>query len=113
VRHRLAPSDSKRARRSFSFGYVQGSFARETAVNRLTGADIPEAPGLIVGAANRLPLGEPSVSPRVVGVCVQSYVTLSSTYQVSSQKVTPRKSAATQSIHLTSHVYKNREGNSL
>jgi len=46
------------ARRSFSFGYVQGSFARATAVNRLTGADIPEAPRLIwdlVGGANRLP----------------------------------------------------------
>jgi len=46
------------ARRSSSFGYVQGSFARATAVNRLTGADIPEAPRLIwdlVGGANRLP----------------------------------------------------------
>src|SRR6516165_4929952 len=47
------------ARRSSSFGYVQGSFARATAVNRLTGTDIPEAPRLIwelVGGANRLPL---------------------------------------------------------
>src|SRR5215471_13087675 len=137
------------ARRSFSLGYVQGSFARATAVNRLTGADEPEAPRLIwdfIGGTNRLPLrfrargefeyvgrkpldagftanpvreirgalfrsfqegrfdagvnfllahgftgqtvetlqlmGEPSAFPRVVGVRVQSYVTLSFTYHV-------------------------------
>jgi hypothetical protein len=48
------------ARRYFSFGSVQASWARATAVDRVTGADIPEAPRLIwdvVGTLNRLPFG--------------------------------------------------------
>ena len=48
------------ARRYFSGGYLQGSFARATAQDRLTGADIPEAPRLIwdvLGNISRLPLG--------------------------------------------------------
>jgi hypothetical protein len=48
------------ARRYFSIGYLQGSIARATANDRLTHADIPEAPRLIcdfLGSINRLPLG--------------------------------------------------------
>jgi hypothetical protein len=48
------------ARRYFSFGYLQGSFARADASDRLTGQPTPEAPRLIwdaVGAVNRLPFG--------------------------------------------------------
>jgi Carboxypeptidase regulatory-like domain len=46
------------ARRSFSFGYLQGSFARADAHDRILGQPIPEAPRLIwdaIGAINRLP----------------------------------------------------------
>ncbi|HEX8892063.1 MAG TPA: carboxypeptidase-like regulatory domain-containing protein [Terriglobales bacterium] len=46
------------ARRSFSFGYLQGSFARADAHDRILGQPVPEAPRLIwdaVGAINRLP----------------------------------------------------------
>ena len=46
------------ARRYFSFGYLQGSFARADAHDRLIGQPIPEAPRLIwdaVGGVNRLP----------------------------------------------------------
>jgi hypothetical protein len=48
------------ARRYFSFGYLQGSFARADAHDRLIGQPIPEAPRLIwdaVGGINRLPFG--------------------------------------------------------
>jgi Carboxypeptidase regulatory-like domain len=48
------------ARRYFSFGSVSASWARATATDRLTGADIPEAPRLIwslTGVVNHLPLG--------------------------------------------------------
>ena len=48
------------ARRYFSFGSLQASWARATAVDRVTGADIPEAPRLIwdaAGTLNRLPFG--------------------------------------------------------
>jgi hypothetical protein len=48
------------ARRSFSFGYLQGSFARADAHDRILGQPIPEAPRLIwdaVGSVNRLPFG--------------------------------------------------------
>jgi hypothetical protein len=48
------------ARRYFSFGSLQASWARATATDRMTGADIPEAPRLIwslTGVVNRLPLG--------------------------------------------------------
>ena len=48
------------ARRYFSFGYVQGSFARADAHDRIIGQPIPEAPRLIwdtVGGINRLPFG--------------------------------------------------------
>ena len=48
------------ARRHFSFGSLQASWARATATDRLTGEDIPEAPRLIwdvIGTLNRLPLG--------------------------------------------------------
>jgi hypothetical protein len=47
-------------RRSFSFGFLQASWARANAQNRNTGDDIPEAPRLIwdvVGGMDRLPLG--------------------------------------------------------
>jgi hypothetical protein len=47
------------ARRSSSFGYLQASFARATAVDRLTGAETPEAPRLIwdlIGGTNHFPL---------------------------------------------------------
>ena len=46
------------ARRSFSFGYLQGSFARADAHDRILGQPVPEAPRLIwdaVGVINRLP----------------------------------------------------------
>jgi hypothetical protein len=46
------------ARRYFSFGSLQASWARATATNRMTGQDIPEAPRLIwsiTGTVNRLP----------------------------------------------------------
>lgn len=46
-------------RRYFSFGSLQASWARATAVDRLTGSDISEAPRLIwdvSGTLNRLPL---------------------------------------------------------
>ncbi len=46
-------------RRYFSFGSLQASWARATAVDRLTGSDISEAPRLIwdvAGTLNRLPL---------------------------------------------------------
>lgn len=46
------------ARRNFSFGYLQGSWARATAADRLTGEPIPEAPRLIwdvVGGVDHLP----------------------------------------------------------
>lgn len=46
------------ARRSFSFGYLQGSFARADAHDRILGQPLPEAPRLIwdaVGGVNRLP----------------------------------------------------------
>ena len=48
------------ARRYFSFGSLQASWARATAVDRITGQDIPEAPRLIwdvAGTLNRLPFG--------------------------------------------------------
>jgi hypothetical protein len=48
------------ARRYFSFGSLQASWARATATDRVTGADIPEAPRLIwdvSGTLNRLPFG--------------------------------------------------------
>jgi hypothetical protein len=48
------------ARRYFSFGSLQASWARATAVDRITGEDIPEAPRLIwdvAGTLNRLPFG--------------------------------------------------------
>jgi hypothetical protein len=48
------------ARRYFSFGSLQASWARATAVDRITGTDIPEAPRLIwdvSGTLNRLPFG--------------------------------------------------------
>lgn len=48
------------ARRFFSFGFLQGSFARADAHERITGRPIPEAPRLIwdaVGGINRLPFG--------------------------------------------------------
>jgi hypothetical protein len=48
------------ARRSLSFGYLQGSFARADAHDRTLGQPVPEAPRLIwdaVGGINRLPFG--------------------------------------------------------
>jgi len=48
------------ARRYFSFGSLQASWARATATDRLTGEDVPEAPRLIwdvAGTVNRLPFG--------------------------------------------------------
>ncbi|HEX8882291.1 MAG TPA: TonB-dependent receptor [Candidatus Acidoferrum sp.] len=48
------------ARRYFSFGFLQGSFARADAHDRLIGQPIPEAPRLIwdaSGGINRLPFG--------------------------------------------------------
>jgi hypothetical protein len=48
------------AERSFSFGYLQGSFARADAHDRLIDQPIPEAPRLIwdaTGGINRLPFG--------------------------------------------------------
>jgi hypothetical protein len=48
------------ARRYFSFGYLQGSFARADAHDRITRQPIPEAPRLVwdaVGGINRLPFG--------------------------------------------------------
>jgi carboxypeptidase family protein len=48
------------ARRSFSLGYLQGSFARADAHDQIGGQPIPEAPRLIwdaVGGINRLPFG--------------------------------------------------------
>jgi hypothetical protein len=48
------------ARRYFSFGSLQASWARATATDRLTGEDVPEAPRLIwdlAGTLNRLPFG--------------------------------------------------------
>jgi hypothetical protein len=48
------------ARRYFSFGYIQGSFARADARDRAVGQPIPEAPRLIwdaSGGINRLPFG--------------------------------------------------------
>ena len=48
------------ARRYFSFGYLQGSFARADAHERITRQPVPEAPRLIwdaLGGINRLPLG--------------------------------------------------------
>lgn len=48
------------ARRYFSFGSLQASWARAIAVDRITGGDIPEAPRLIwdlAGTLNRLPFG--------------------------------------------------------
>jgi hypothetical protein len=60
----LGPSITKAvtvsARRSFSFGYLQGSFARADAHDRILGQPVPEAPRLIwdaVGGINRLPFG--------------------------------------------------------
>jgi hypothetical protein len=141
------------ARRHFSFGYLQGSFARADARERITGQPIPEAPRLIwdaVGGINRLPLslqargefeyvgrkpldsgftaeavreirgalsrsfeegrfeaglnfllakgftgqtvetlqlaGEPTAFPRVVGVPLKSYISLSITYNFGSRR---------------------------
>jgi hypothetical protein len=48
------------ARRYFSFGSLQASWARATATDRTTGEDVPEAPRLIwdlAGTLNRLPFG--------------------------------------------------------
>lgn len=48
------------ARRYFSLGSLQGSFARADARERLTGAPVPEAPRLIwdvLGTVDRLPFG--------------------------------------------------------
>jgi len=48
------------ARRYFSFGSLQASWARANARDRITGEDIPEAPRLIwdvAGTIDRLPLG--------------------------------------------------------
>ncbi len=56
----LTRSATFSARRYFSFGSLQASWARATATDRITGSDIPEAPRLIwdvSGTLNRLPLG--------------------------------------------------------
>jgi hypothetical protein len=56
----LTRSVTVSARRYFSFGSLQASWARATAVDRITGADIPEAPRLIwdvAGTLNHLPFG--------------------------------------------------------
>jgi Carboxypeptidase regulatory-like domain len=56
----LTRSITLSARRSFSFGFLQASWARATSRDRITGADIPEAPRLIwdvEAGLNRLPLG--------------------------------------------------------
>lgn len=60
----VGPSTNKSimlsARRYFSFGYLQGSFARADAHERITGQPLPEAPRLIwdaMGGINHLPLG--------------------------------------------------------
>ncbi len=56
----LTRSATFSARRYFSFGSLQASWARATAVDRMTGGDIPEAPRLIwdvSGTLNRLPFG--------------------------------------------------------
>jgi hypothetical protein len=48
------------AQRQFSFGYIQATFARARATDRLTGEDVPEAPRLIwdvSGTMLRLPWG--------------------------------------------------------
>ena len=56
----LTRSLTASARRYFSFGSLQASWARATATDRMTGEDIPEAPRLIwdvAGTVNRLPFG--------------------------------------------------------
>ncbi|HTS37290.1 MAG TPA: carboxypeptidase-like regulatory domain-containing protein [Candidatus Solibacter sp.] len=56
----LTRSITLTARRYFSFGSLQASWARATAVDRTTGEDIPEAPRLIwdvAGTIDRLPFG--------------------------------------------------------
>jgi hypothetical protein len=56
----LTRSLTASARRYFSFGSLQASWARATATDRMTGEDVPEAPRLIwdvAGTANRLPFG--------------------------------------------------------
>ncbi len=56
----LTHSITVAARRSLSFGFLQASWARATANNRITGEDIFEAPRLIwdvLANVNRLPLG--------------------------------------------------------
>ena len=56
----LTRSITLSARRYFSFGSLQASWARATATDRITGEDIPEAPRLIwdvAGTVNRLPFG--------------------------------------------------------
>jgi len=48
------------ARHTFSFGFLQGSWSRANAIDRITGEDIPEAPRFIwdvLGDVNRLPFG--------------------------------------------------------
>jgi hypothetical protein len=55
----LVRSVTASVRRDFSFGSLQASFSRANAIDRLTGADIPEAPRLIwdlLGTAARMPL---------------------------------------------------------
>jgi len=56
----LTRSVTLSARRYFSFGSLQASWARATATDRLTGEDVPEAPRLIwdvAGTLNHLPFG--------------------------------------------------------
>jgi hypothetical protein len=56
----LTRSVTLAARHRFTFGSLQASWARATAIDRLTGQDIPEAPRLIwdvEGTLNRLPFG--------------------------------------------------------
>ncbi len=56
----LTRSVTLAARRRFTFASLQGSWARATAIDRLSDQDVPEAPRLIwdvEGTLNRLPFG--------------------------------------------------------